>query len=219
MKKIIALLLLCSLLFCAACSRSDSADPSDEDLAKTTIEKSNENYKANLRLSKSMDWAGKKALISDQNVTKGLICCDNKDLSDVGCGVIAVYNISIMQGEPRDLIDLIYWFEQNGGFVMNGVFGVNPRAIAEFYDMLGKKADEMTDADDLEDSRKKSGYYIICQWNSQNNPVKGAHYYAVEDKNGYLTVYNGMVPGSDSYKDFDSLLSKGGNLIRAYRID
>ena len=53
-------------------------------------------------------------------------CCDNKDLADKGCGLVAVYNIGVLSGNYIDMRSIIYWFEQNKGFVLNAVFGVNP---------------------------------------------------------------------------------------------
>ena len=186
---------------------------------KTSVEASDENYKNNLKVYKKMQWAIQKNTVNDQSVTKGLICCDGLDLSEVGCGPIAIYNIGVLKRTFYDLPDIIYWFEQNNGFVMSGALGTNPNAISEFLDTKGNNVTMYTSVPDLESSRRQKGYYIVCQWNDSGNITKGAHYYAVKDDSAYLTTYNGIGGTSTTYSNFKSVLGTDENLIRAYRID
>lgn len=63
----------------------------------------------------------------------------------MGCGIIAIYNMSLLLGDPIDIRSVIYWFEQNKGFVLNGIFGVNPNVIQTFYDNLNIPATGFSD--------------------------------------------------------------------------
>ena len=86
-------------------------------------------------------------------------------MADKGCGLVAVYNIGVLSGNYIDMRSIIYWFEQNKGFVLNAVFGVNPNIIQNFFDSINVKAQGFSDLTQLENARTTSGLYIVCQWN------------------------------------------------------
>ena len=117
-----------------------------------------------------------------------------------------------------DIRNIIYWFEQNKGFVLNGIFGVNPNVIQTFYDNLNIPATGFSDIASLENSRTgTTGNYIICQWNDADLITYGAHFYAVRDNGTKLNAYNGP---SGQFDNFSQMLShnNGGGLIYAYRV-
>ena len=153
-----------------------------------------------------------------------LKCCYDKDLADKGCGLVAVYNIGVLSGNYIDMRSIIYWFEQNKGFVLNAVFGVNPNIIQNFFDSININAQGFSDLTQLENARTISGLYIVCQWNNATDITKGAHFYAVEERNGQLIPYNGAGNYSSNlskqYADFASMLSHddGGSFIYGYKI-
>ena len=187
----------------------------------TSIEKSNENYKKNRPYYLDKQWRELKSFIDNQHTdVANLVCCNNRKLTNVGCGLIAIYNIELLKSNFIDLIDVVYWFEQNDGFILNGVFGVNPNTIPVFFDMMGRVTTKYTNVADLEQSRQGTGHYIVCQWNDPYNITKGAHYFAVKDEDDVLTPYNnGDDDLSTTYANFQSILNAGGALICAYRID
>ena len=207
-------------------------------ISVVSIEQSNKNLLLNSKELPNKNWAINKSLINKQGDYKGytenkadylsshtpgnetifLKCCNNRDVSDVGCGLIAVYNIAILLGKPMDMRSIIYWFEQNSGFVLNGIFGVNPNVIQTFYDNMNIPAKGFSEVGALENSRTgTTGYYIICQWNDANSITYGAHFYAVSDNGTKLTAYNGP---SDQFNDFSKLLAYNnqGGLIYAYKV-
>ena len=207
-------------------------------ISVVSIEQSNKNLLLNSKELPNKNWAINKSLINKQGDYKGytenkadylsshtpgdetifLKCCNNRDVSDVGCGLIAVYNIAILLGKPMDMRSIIYWFEQNSGFVLNGILGVNPNVIQTFYDNMNIPAKGFSEVGALENSRTgTTGYYIICQWNDANSITYGAHFYAVSDNGTKLTAYNGP---SDQFNDFSKLLAykNGGGLIYAYKV-
>ena len=113
---------------------------------------------------------------------------------------------------------IIYWFEQNNGFILNGIFGVNPNVIKTFYDSMNIPATGFADTASLENSRTdRTGYYIICQWNNAYSIDRGAHFYAVRDNGTKLNAYNGP---SGVFDNFSLMLSDDnhGGLIYAYKI-
>ena len=138
-----------------------------------SIEQSNKNLLINSKELPKKTWAVNKSYITIQGnyqsytenraeyLTKHTIsdetiflkCCNNKDVSDVGCGLIAVYNMALLLGGYMDMRSIIYWFERNKGFVLNGIFGVNPNVIQTFYDSLNIPAIGFNDIVSLENSR------------------------------------------------------------------
>lgn len=203
-----------------------------------SIEQSNKNMLTNSKELPNKTWAVNKSYINIQGNYKGytenksaylanhntsdeaifLKCCNDKDVSDVGCGLIAVYNMALLLGDHMDIRNIIYWFEQNKGFVLNGIFGVNPNVIQTFYDNLNIPATGFSDIASLENSRTgTTGNYIICQWNDADLITYGAHFYAVRDNGTKLNAYNGP---SGQFDNFSQMLShnNGGGLIYAYRV-
>ena len=164
----------------------------------------------------------KRGRVHDEAIL--LKCCDNKDLADKGCGLVAVYNIGVLSGNYIDMRSIIYWFEQNKGFVLNAVFGVNPNVIQSFFDSIGVNAQGFSNLTLLEGARTNAGLYIVCQWNNDTDITQGAHFYAVEDSAGMLIPYNGAgnyTSGlSEQYSNFASMLSydNGGSFIYGYKI-
>ena len=216
-------------------------------ITTTSIEQSNKNLKHNTSICMQKTWAQSKGLIFNQgympdyekspstypNVNDEAIllkCCNNRDLADVGCGLVAVYNIGVLLNEHMDMRSIIYWFEQNDGFVLNGVFGLNPYAIKSFYDNIMVPYTLYTDLSELENAKIQNGKYIVCQWNDITNITKGAHFYAIEERNGQLIPYNAAYNYSASanngnlyrYNNFASVISyrtdRTGGLICAYKI-
>lgn len=202
-----------------------------------SLEQSNKNLYANSIELSNKNWAVRKDFIYRQgsyknyqkdpqkylsehnikNETIFLKCCNDKDFSDIGCAMIAIYNMSLLLGEPMDMRSIIYWLERNNGFILNGNLGVNPNVIQKFYDYLNIPAKGFSDLSELESSRSGLGYYIVQQWISCTDISDGAHYYAVKDDGTTFTTYNG--PGS-GFKSFDEMLKSGdgGSFMYGYKI-
>lgn len=208
-------------------------------ISNISIDQSNKNNLNNRVELTNKNWASNKSLIYTQgnytrylkdktsyltshsvdNESIFLKCCNNKDVSNVGCGLIAIYNIAVLLSNHIDMNSIIYWFEQNKGFVLNGIFGVNPNTIQTFFKNLNITATYFSDANTLESSRTETtGYYIICQWNDASLISHGAHFYAVIDDGTKLNAINGPM---GQFNNFSELLSKnnGGGMICAYKIE
>lgn len=209
-----------------------------------SIEQSNKNLLHNSKEIASKTWATKRLPIYCQGYMSSysanpadynkygrvydeailLKCCNDKDLADKGCGLVAVYNIGVLSGNYIDMRSIIYWFEQNKGFVLNAVFGVNPNIIQNFFNSINVNANGFSDLTLLEGTRTNSGLYIVCQWNNATDIAQGAHFYAVKESAGQLIPYNGAGNYSSSlskkYADFASMLSykNGGSFIYGYKI-
>ena len=203
-----------------------SIDQSNKNLLTNSKELSNKNWAVNksyinIQGNYKQYTENRSAYLDSHNTSDETIflkCCNNKDVSDVGCGLIAVYNMALLLDDHMDIRSIIYWFEQNKGFILNGIFGVNPNVIQTFYDNLNIPAIGFSDIESLESSRTGStGYYIICQWNNAELITFGAHFYAVRDNGIKLNAYNGP---SGQFDNFSQMLSQnnGGGLIYAYRI-
>ena len=200
-----------------------------------SIDQSNKNLLHNSKEIESKTWAIERSLIHNQGNMKKYLsnptdystndkaillkCCNDKDLSEVGCGLVAIYNIGVLLDKYIDMRSIIYWFEQNNGFILNGNLGVNPNAIQNFFDSVNISATGFSDLSALENSRtENTGYYIVCHWNDADSITEGAHFYAVKDNGTMLRAYNGP---SGWFNNFSSMLSDkdGGELIYAYKIE
>ena len=102
-----------------------------------------------------------------------------------GCGWIATYNAFVALGSPMDPALIISVLELNGGTIAFGALGVNAVAIRDIFVSLGYKTDMMTPLSSLDDRIKASKVAILEYAHSQ-----GAHYVAIEYKNGMFYVYN-----------------------------
>ena len=54
-----------------------------------------------------------------------------------GCGWIAAYNAMILLDNPKHPADIVKYFEERGGTVLDGVFGTYPNAIEGYIRNLG----------------------------------------------------------------------------------
>jgi len=54
-----------------------------------------------------------------------------------GCGWISAYNALIILGTPQHPADIVEYFEESGGTVLDGMFGTYPNAIENYLESLG----------------------------------------------------------------------------------
>ena len=59
------------------------------------------------------------------------------EIASNGCELIAIYNVLYAMGKKRELANIIYDFEMNGGIWMEGLFGTKPSAVGKY--LKGKK--------------------------------------------------------------------------------
>ena len=186
-----------------------------------SLDQSNKNFKKNNDNVLNKKWykydsSSTYKYIKDQGSSVlGLVSGDEYSLKDSGCGLIASYNVGKYFDRNVDLPAIIYWYEQNSGFVLGSLFGVNPYKIPEFLDMINLKCKKYDTIEALENTKSTTnGVYIVCQWNDATNITEAAHMYMVEDTGSQLIAYNNNPSAGNTFAD---LVDKG-LLICAYRI-
>ena len=134
-----------------------------------------ENYENN------QSQADPKKLINGQGVYSnfrfGLCTLDN-----VGCGVIAFYNILRLLKENVKLSDLILEMETNKTeTVPYGFFGINPFRMKKMFSLYSICFESFFNPKRLTESREDGKLYFITFWNDPKNWFRGAHTVAVRD--------------------------------------
>lgn len=125
-----------------------------------------------------------------------------KKAAHCGCGAIAVFNaMSIIGREPK-MCDIIEAIEKKG-LLFYGMFGTNPVAIGKYLTKQGivwkryKKTAQIEQ--DYED-----GDAVICLYNWAASSGLGAHYVALDRKEGIWRGYN-VFSSSDKIYEYKSL--------------
>ena len=107
-----------------------------------------------------------------------------------GCGWVAVYNALIKLDDPKHPAEIVRFFEEIGGTVLDGIFGTHPSAIESYFTMLGYDVRHIlfpqltTDIDELIKS-SRTGILAYAH-------TSAAHYVMVEycdELNGFI-IYN-----------------------------
>ncbi|MDR0751286.1 MAG: hypothetical protein LBF12_01670, partial [Christensenellaceae bacterium] len=140
-----------------------------------------------------------------------------------GCGVIAVYYLLRMRGEPKNLAFVAHEIETNNGTLAFGIFGTDPMHFGEYFKSKNIKATAYTNLTKLEKAAEKmstSQKIVLEIWN-EPSILKGAHTVAVEKSSNKYFVYN-LGGKEDRPYYFDTLKEHieddGGSLIVGYLI-
>jgi hypothetical protein len=173
----------------------------------------NNNYASN---QKNSDPAG---IINGQadflNYRFGLFSLD-----EVGCGIIAIYNVLHLLGMPKKLTDLIREFETNSTeTVPFGILGINPFSIKKYFKHQRIPYSKICRMKDLDKQKEEGGVYLLTFWNDAKHLTKGAHTVALCYTGGRFVVYN-RTNGSRETAEFENAIDIIGNglLIRGYRL-
>lgn len=112
-------------------------------------------------------------------------------LDQVGCGVIAFYNILRLFKKGIKLADLIFEMETNRTeTVPFGFFGINPFSMKKMFSTYGICYDRFFNLKHFERTREDGSVYLLTFWNDPKNWFKGAHTVAVRDRKTCFDVYN-----------------------------
>ena len=103
-----------------------------------------------------------------------------------GCGWVAAYNVMYLKNNTQNPADIIFHVEHNGGLVGGGKLGSNPEAYADYFNGFGMKTCVTYNLSGGVDSKVQNDGPFMLLYSSN----KGAHYIAVERKNGEFRAYN-----------------------------
>jgi hypothetical protein len=136
-------------------------------------------------------------IMNSSSVFNGLIC-DQKsgnaasmlmgyfDSTWNGCGWVATYNALYLLGLKQEPAEIIRYYETHNGLVLNGLFGVKPQSVVEFFnDQKGVTADSyFRPKSPVDDSIKGSTVSIVNYLHDS-----GMHYITVEYDSATDTFY------------------------------
>lgn len=116
-----------------------------------------------------------------------------------GCGCFAAYNAALLKGKRVNPVDIIKYYENLGGIVLDGLLGVNPLAVSNVLKRIGFDARIHNFPKDLDKLAAASETAIIVYAHKQ-----GMHFVAVQHTEGAYRVYNEHV-GATAYRQYPSL--------------
>ena len=139
-------------------------------------------------------------------------------MSVVGCEIIATYNAMVLLGKKPSLRSIIYEFENNGSMFLYGTMGSFPSRINRYFDNHDITYIKYTSVDELKDSVKYFGIYVISFW-TKTPLFSSIHTVAVYYTGYEFLVYNRYNNSTSvmSYKSIESIFSDG-RFIVAYKI-
>ena len=169
--------------------------------AESNLFDSEENKRINSAICEGPD--GKEAfigIIDDQETgAASQIQMGTKPGSVNGCGWVATYNTMFLLGRKMQPWEIVEFYEETGGLLFAGAWGINPEGIRKFFKSQGIKTNIDYFAVNLDEQIKKSGVAIYNYLHST-----GAHYVTVEYKDGLYTIYNAGGSGAgETVKSFD----------------
>ena len=114
-----------------------------------------------------------------------------------GCGWISIYNASVLLGNPQHPAEIVRHLETNGGPVVNGMFGVYPGAIEDFFRAQGYDVNHdfrmnfhqegvtSQTSRSVDDTIRNANVAILTYVHGN-----GAHFITIQYEEGYFVVYN-----------------------------
>ena len=182
-------------------------------IKKCRLMLANNNYATN---QKNSDPAG---IINGQanffNYRFGLFSLD-----EVGCGIIAIYNVLHLLGRPQKLTDLIREFETNSTeTILFGLLGINPFSLKKYFKHQRIPYSKIRRMKDLNKLNKENSVYLLTFWNDAKHLTKGAHTVALCYTDGRYVVFN-RTNGSREPAEYENAYDIIGNglLICGYRL-
>ena len=134
---------------------------------------------------------------------------DKAKIKDVGCELVAVYNVMKRLGKWQNFANLITEFVINGLSWNYGYFGTESKYLAKYFDSHSVKYSHYyKDVSRFEKKAKKGRIAIMSFWNS-GWFCDGIHTVAVFYKNGKWIVYN--------YSKYDETTSSFNNLTEIFK--
>lgn len=135
------------------------------------------------------------------------------NIKRTGCIPVAIYNVLMRKGSPRDLAEIIRTIRMYGAALLNGRMGTDPYMIDEILSIYGVASKELNSLDSFKsaiDKAEPETLFIVTQWNNAKRPFKGIHAYMAEKTADGFLLYNkvyGEKPVQVS--DTESMIGKG----------
>ena len=148
-------------------------------------------------------------------------------VKNVGCEIIAIYNLLILIKKPQMFTNIINEFELNnmyyGGTAASGHLGTDPDDLYKYFKAHGIKYSKTNKFDNLKNqlSKNKSGKFIVGFW-TRGRYTSTIHTVCVKknSNSNYVTVYNYYSDTGTQIlrvSDFLKRINDDGNFITSYK--
>lgn len=141
-------------------------------------------------------------------------------LDEVGCGIIAIYNMLRMFGTPQKLADLIREFETNSTeTVPFGFWGINPYSLKKYFNKYYIPYSKINRISQLDKMKSDGGIYLLTYWNNAKKLTAGAHTVALCCIDNEYVVFNlsNRKTSVSKFKNAADIIGNG-KLIRGYQV-
>lgn len=109
-------------------------------------------------------------------------------IENVGCGLVAVYNVMCRLHQPQSFEDIIRDAQRLRLPWLFGVFGTKPRSLGRYFRQKKIPFEQTNDSAVFLEKLKTADAAIICTWNSKR--THGIHFYTVLNDGGSLSALN-----------------------------
>ena len=111
-----------------------------------------------------------------------------------GCGPVAVYNAALLLGRYYHPAYIIRYLELMGGAVADGIFGLNPFVIEDFFNIRGVEAITHESPEAIDDIIRASQISVLTYMRRN----LGAHIVTIyyDEPTGLFSVFNDWTAGS-----------------------
>ena len=135
---------------------------------------------------------------------------------NVGCEIVAVYNIYMCFEKKVKLSDLIFDFELYGLVMAGGTLGSNSNRIDRYFVLKNIKYDKYYNLSTLEKSMKKGDKAIISFWNENGIGLHTVAFFQIADFFVVLNRYGNSTDETNIFYSINDIVSSRNKFIAAY---
>lgn len=136
-----------------------------------------------------------------------------KRIENVGCALVAIFNVMRRLGKPREMTDIILAAEKLRMPWLFALFGTKPRSLGRYFSANGVEYARTSNLAKFKERLKSCNAAIVCTWNSKRR--QGIHFYTVFNDGGTLTSLNRFC-NNDNAIPFSPNVLKENRFITGY---
>ena len=187
--------------------------PMGESIPKSILTNANYQWNSKYEFNGYIDdqLAGNAALVRMGTMGSPVgfgFCCDGFN----ACGWVAVYNAFLTLGTSVHPVDIISFFENNGGLTFDGIFGSSPHIFEQIFESYGYEAMIFYTYSDVLDGILKDGRTGILSYINSGGITEGAHNVNItwDAEQGVYIIHNLSNDDKLYYKTLDEFIATKG---------
>lgn len=111
-----------------------------------------------------------------------------RQIANVGCGLVAIYNIMSRLRCPQTVEEIIRDAQRLKMPWLFGIFGTKPKSLGRYFRQKKIPFEQTSDSAVFLKKLPAADAAIICTWNSKR--TEGIHFFAVLNDNGSFSALN-----------------------------